>query len=59
VNFVDASRAVAGMKALAGRSFAGRRIIPTPLREDSQTLPPLDVIFAPQLDVLPPILMDG
>jgi len=58
VNFVDASRAAAGIKALAGRSFAGRRIIAALLREDSQTLPPLDVTFTSQPDA-PPLPMDG
>ncbi|KAH9166726.1 hypothetical protein EDB89DRAFT_2075573 [Lactarius sanguifluus] len=48
VKFVDAFGAAGAMKALAGRSFAGRSIIATLLGEDSQTTPPLEVIFAPQ-----------
>ena len=52
VKFVDSTAAAAGMKALAGRSFAGRSIIATLLGEESQTSPPLEVIFAPQSDAL-------
>lgn len=55
VKFVDDSGAAAGLKALAGRSFAGRSIIATLLGDDSQTSPPLDVIFAPQPDAPPPL----
>lgn len=55
VKFVDASGAQAGLKALAGRSFAGRSIIATVLNEDSQTTPPLNIIFAPQPDAPPPL----
>ncbi len=55
VKFVDSTSAAAAMKALAGRSFAGRSIIATLLGEDSQTSPPLDVIFAPQPDEPPPL----
>ncbi|KAH9034616.1 hypothetical protein EDB85DRAFT_1889742 [Lactarius pseudohatsudake] len=55
VKFVDAPGAAAAMKALAGRSFAGRSIIATLLGEDSQTTPPLEVIFAPQPDAPPPL----
>ena len=58
VKFVDDLGAAAGMRALAGRSFAGRSIIATLLGEDSQTSPPLDVIFAPQPDAPPPLPMD-
>lgn len=59
VKFVDSTGAVAGMKALAGRSFAGRSIIATLLGEESQTSPPLDVIFAPQPDAPPPLPLEG
>ncbi|KAI9509119.1 hypothetical protein F5148DRAFT_1189848 [Russula earlei] len=59
VKFVDVSGAAAGMKALAGRSFAGRSIIATLLGEDSQTSPPLDVIFAPQPDEPPPLPLEA
>jgi len=55
VKFVDPEGAAAAMKALAGRSFAGRSIIATLLGEDSQTSPPLDVVFAPQPDAPPPL----
>ncbi|KAF8909409.1 hypothetical protein CPB84DRAFT_1766065 [Gymnopilus junonius] len=43
------------LNALAGRSFAGRSIIATLLSEDSQTTPPLNLIFAPQPDEPPPL----
>ncbi|KAJ7890668.1 hypothetical protein B0H14DRAFT_2690283 [Mycena olivaceomarginata] len=43
------------LKGLAGRSFAGRSIIATILSEDSQTTPPLHIIFAPQPDAPPPL----
>ena len=59
VKFIDTTGAAAGMKALAGRSFAGRSIIATLLGEDSQTSPPLDVIFAPQPDAPPPLPLEG
>ena len=55
VKFIDARDAQAGLKALAGRSFAGRSIIATVLNEDSQTTPPLNLIFAPQPDAPPPL----
>lgn len=55
VKFVDASGAQGALKALAGRSFAGRSIIATVLNEDSQTTPPLNIIFAPQPDAPPPL----
>lgn len=58
VKFVDSVAAAAGLKALAGRSFAGRSIIATLLGEGSQTSPPLDVIFAPQPDAAPPLPME-
>ena len=41
VKFVNAQDAQSALKALAGRSFAGRSIIATVLNEDSQTAPPL------------------
>jgi len=56
VKFVDTIAATEGMKALAGRSFAGRSIIATLLGEESQTSPPLEVIFAPQQPDGPPPL---
>lgn len=43
------------LKALAGRSFAGRSIIATLLSEDSSTTPPLNIIFAPQPEAPPPL----
>ncbi|KIM56285.1 hypothetical protein SCLCIDRAFT_1220435 [Scleroderma citrinum Foug A] len=55
VKFIDARDAQAGLKALAGRSYAGRSIIATALNEDSQMTPPLNLIFAPQPDALPPL----
>ncbi|KAN0109653.1 hypothetical protein V8E52_009090 [Russula decolorans] len=58
VKFVDSAGALSGMRALAGRSFAGRSIIATLLGEDSQTSPPLDVIFAPQPDAPPPLPLE-
>ena len=36
-------------KALAGRSFAGRSTIVTVLNEDSQTMPPLNLVFVRSL----------
>ncbi|KAI5987061.1 hypothetical protein EDD15DRAFT_2199821 [Pisolithus albus] len=55
VKFTRADEAQAGLKALAGRSFAGRSIIATVLNEDSQTTPPLNLIFAPQPEAPPPL----
>jgi splicing factor U2AF subunit len=55
VRFTDGSSAQEALKALAGRSFAGRSIIATVLNEDSQTTPPLNIIFAPQPDAPPPL----
>ena len=46
------------LKALAGRSFAGRSIIATLLSEDSQSTPPLNLIFAPQPEAPPPLPQD-
>ncbi|KAI6112621.1 hypothetical protein F5141DRAFT_1063023 [Pisolithus sp. B1] len=57
VKFTRADEAQAGLKALAGRSFAGRSIIATVLNEDSQTTPPLNLIFAPQPAAPPPLPM--
>jgi len=48
VKFTDPQAAQAALKALAGRSFAGRSIVATLLTDDSQTTPPLNLIFAPQ-----------
>lgn len=55
VKYTDSNGAAAAMKALAGRAFAGRSIIATVLSEDSQTTPPLELIFAPQPDAPPPL----
>lgn len=58
VKYVDGESAGNALKALAGRSFAGRSIIATLLSEDSQTTPPLNLIFAPQPDAPPPLPQD-
>ena len=58
VKFVDTVGAQGALKALAGRSFAGRSIIATLLSEDSQTTPPLNLIFAPQPEAPPPLPQD-
>ncbi|KAG6879240.1 hypothetical protein C0992_004233 [Termitomyces sp. T32_za158] len=58
VKFVQPSGANTALKSLAGRSFAGRSIIATLLSEDSQTTPPLNLIFAPQPDEPPPLPKD-
>ncbi|SJL03550.1 uncharacterized protein ARMOST_06906 [Armillaria ostoyae] len=55
VKYSDADSANRAMKSLAGRSFAGRSIIATTLSEDSQTTPPLNIIFAPQPEAPPPL----
>ncbi|GLB41890.1 putative U2 snRNP auxiliary factor large subunit [Lyophyllum shimeji] len=55
VKYAEPSAAAAALKSLAGRSFAGRSIIATLLNEDSQTTPPLNLIFAPQPDEPPPL----
>ena len=55
VKFVNVQDAQSALKALAGQSFAGRSIIATVLNEDSQTTPPLDLIFSPQPDAPPPL----
>lgn len=52
--FADATSANAALNSLAGRSFAGRSIIATLLSDDSQTTPPLNLIFAPQPSNPPP-----
>jgi len=56
VKFIDVLDAQAGLKVLAGCSFAGQSIITTVLNKDSQTTPPLNLIFAPQPYALPPLL---
>ena len=58
VKYRSSLSASAAMKALAGRSFAGRSIIATVLTEDSQTTPPLNIIFAPQPEAPPPLPQD-
>ncbi|TFK32785.1 hypothetical protein BDQ12DRAFT_691979 [Crucibulum laeve] len=55
VKYKDSTSATAALNSLAGRSFAGRSIIATLLSEDSQTTPPLNLIFAPQPDAPPPL----
>jgi len=55
VKYADPVSAGAALKALAGRAFAGRSIIATILSDDSQTTPPLELIFAPQPDAPPPL----
>ncbi|KDR65723.1 hypothetical protein GALMADRAFT_232885 [Galerina marginata CBS 339.88] len=55
VKYSDPDSAQKALSALAGRSFAGRSIIATVLSEDSQTTPPLNLIFAPQPDAPPPL----
>lgn len=55
VKYESSEGANHALKALAGRSFAGRSIIATLLSEDSQTTPPLNLIFAPQPDAPPPL----
>ncbi|KAI0821549.1 hypothetical protein BC629DRAFT_1461875 [Irpex lacteus] len=55
VKYTDPESAKMALKALAGRSFAGRSIIATLLSEDSSTTPPLNIIFAPQPEAPPPL----
>lgn len=55
VKYASPDSARLALKALAGRSFAGRSIIATLLTEDSQTTPPLNIIFAPQPEAPPPL----
>lgn len=45
VKFTDPDAATEALNALAGRSFAGRSIIATLLSDNSQTTPPLAIIF--------------
>lgn len=58
VKYRDPDSAGAALKGLAGRSFAGRSIIATLLGENSQTTPPLNLIFAPQPEAPPPLPTD-
>ncbi|KAI0322817.1 hypothetical protein OF83DRAFT_431320 [Amylostereum chailletii] len=55
VKYTDGDSAGKALKALAGRSFGGRSIIATLLTDDSQTTPPLELIFAPPPDAPPPL----
>ena len=55
VKFRRSNDAADALKSLAGRSFSGRSIIATLLSEDSQTTPPLDIIFAPNPASPPPL----
>ncbi|KAF9453523.1 hypothetical protein P691DRAFT_771296 [Macrolepiota fuliginosa MF-IS2] len=55
VKYRDSEAASAALNTLAGRSFAGRSIIATLLADDSQTTPPLNLIFAPQPEAPPPL----
>lgn len=54
VKFEDHEGANEALKALAGRSFAGRSIIATLLADDSQTTPPLNLVFSEQPPPPPP-----
>ncbi|KZT10083.1 uncharacterized protein LAESUDRAFT_645827 [Laetiporus sulphureus 93-53] len=58
VRFTESHSAGQALKALAGRSFAGRSIIATLLSDDSNTTPPLNLIFAPQPEAPPPLPQD-
>lgn len=58
VKYRESYSAAQALKALAGRSFAGRSIIATLLSDDSQTTPPLNLIFAPQPEAPPPLPQD-
>lgn len=58
VKYKNAEGANKALNSLAGRSFAGRSIIATLLSEDSQTTPPLNIIFAPQPEAPPPLPTD-
>jgi splicing factor U2AF 65 kDa subunit len=53
VKYVSSEGANQALKALAGRS-----IVATLLSEDSQTTPPLNLIFAPQPEAPPPLPME-
>ncbi|EJF64234.1 hypothetical protein DICSQDRAFT_144911 [Dichomitus squalens LYAD-421 SS1] len=58
VKYASPRSAANALKALAGRSFAGRSIIATLLSDDANTTPPLNLIFAPQPDAPPPLPQD-
>ncbi|TFK25626.1 hypothetical protein FA15DRAFT_639148 [Coprinopsis marcescibilis] len=58
VKYVSTEGANKALNNLAGRSFAGRSIIATLLSEESQTTPPLNIIFAPQPEAPPPLPME-
>jgi splicing factor U2AF subunit len=58
VKFEDPRSAQSALQALAGRSFGGRSIIATLLADDSNTTPPLGIIFAPQPEAPPPLPME-
>ncbi|KAH9935918.1 uncharacterized protein BXZ73DRAFT_100387 [Epithele typhae] len=58
VKFADPDGAAAALRALAGRSFAGRSIIATLLSDEANTTPPLNLVFAPQPDAPPPLPED-
>ncbi|OSD03089.1 hypothetical protein PYCCODRAFT_291909 [Trametes coccinea BRFM310] len=58
IKYREPRSAAAALKALAGRSFAGRSIIATLLADDANTTPPLNLIFAPQPDAPPPLPQD-
>lgn len=55
VKYIDPADAERALKSLAGRSFGGRSIIATVLSDDSQTTPPLNIIFAPEPEAPPPL----
>lgn len=55
VKFAEPEAAAMALKSLAGRSFAGRSIIATLLSDDSQTTPPLNLVFAPAPANAPPL----
>ncbi|KII87209.1 hypothetical protein PLICRDRAFT_663829, partial [Plicaturopsis crispa FD-325 SS-3] len=59
VKYSDSTAATNALNSLAGRSFAGRSIIATLLADDSQTTPPLNLIFAPQPEAPPPLPVEG
>lgn len=59
VKFKTTEAANKALNSLAGRSFAGRSIIATLLSEESQTTPPLTIIFAPQPEAPPPLPSDS
>ncbi|TFK51760.1 hypothetical protein OE88DRAFT_1712269 [Heliocybe sulcata] len=55
VKYLSGDSANNALKALAGRSFAGRSIVATLLSDESVTSPPLHIIFAPQPEAPPPL----